>query len=313
MAIDEEKLSKIYQQGKGQGPSAQLDKAILEAAHAAVQQDKSDAVQQSEVTAERGKVRGPFSGGWPAMASIAALLLITVVLVPLIEQEAPPEALDYIDGTADRLKEKQVDADSVNKSEELPAVLKAKARSQTERHSSKPSQPGTQLPGTQLSEPLQSGALNETATSQKKNLSRQPLAAGETKRLKQPTVGGYTSQLLKPVPTAVMQSEQTVSDQVASGQAASKKAMNDEREPEIRPDADYKQEVSSTADTAMQEIKETALVEQADKWLQEIRELIENGNFIEARDELEQFKQYYPDEEIDAEISTLIKEFFQDE
>ena len=313
MTIDEEKLSKIYQQGKGQGPSAQLDKSILEAAHAAVQQDKDTAQHVAAAAGKRTKVSGPFSGGWPAMASIAALLLITVILVPLIEQETPPEVMpeasDYMDDAVGNLEEKQIEVAPANKSKELPAVLRAKTRAQAERHLSKPPQTGAQLPGTPLSGSLQSGALNESAALQKKNFSRQQTVPGETTRLKQSTVGGFTSQLLKPAPSAVMQSEGDVSEQSAPGQ----KAMSDERGTELKADIDYQQGISVTADMAEESIKETEIVLQPDKWLQEIRDLIDRRNFIEAREELEQFKQYYPDEDIDAEISRSINEYFQDE
>ena len=89
MTTDEDKISSIYQQGKEQGPPADLDSAILKAAHEAV--EKAPPADKSSV------VKSPFSGGWPAMASIAAVLVITVILIPLIKQEEQPPAFDMAD------------------------------------------------------------------------------------------------------------------------------------------------------------------------------------------------------------------------
>lgn len=89
MTTDEDKISRIYQQGKEQGPPAHLDDTILKAAHEAVEQAPS--MDHPHV------VKSPFSGGWPAMASIAAVLVITVILVPLIKQEEQPPAFDMAD------------------------------------------------------------------------------------------------------------------------------------------------------------------------------------------------------------------------
>jgi len=84
MTADEEKISSLYQQGKDQGPPAHLDNAILSAACEAVQETDSDLSGSKSAPAA-----GPFSGGWRATASIAAVLLITVILVPLINEESP--------------------------------------------------------------------------------------------------------------------------------------------------------------------------------------------------------------------------------
>ena len=58
---------------------------FLHAARDAV--DVSDG-QAGNVTQIKDTAKSPFSGGWPATASIAAVLIITVILVPLINQES---------------------------------------------------------------------------------------------------------------------------------------------------------------------------------------------------------------------------------
>lgn len=73
---DDNKISELYQHTKKQKPPMHLDDAILNMAKDAVQADNG-----------ASKVKGPFSGGWPISVSIAAVLVITVILVPLLQQE----------------------------------------------------------------------------------------------------------------------------------------------------------------------------------------------------------------------------------
>lgn len=83
---DEEKISNLYQQGKDKDPSVHLDDAILKMARDAVQADTQSATDK--IKQKDKKIKSPFSGGWPVTASIAAVLIITVILVPLLKQEA---------------------------------------------------------------------------------------------------------------------------------------------------------------------------------------------------------------------------------
>lgn len=86
MTTDDKKISDLYQQGKDQMPPEHIDDAILKAAHEVLVD-----TEKSGSTVDRpAKVTGPFSGGWPAVTAIAAVLIITVILVPLINQQAPP-------------------------------------------------------------------------------------------------------------------------------------------------------------------------------------------------------------------------------
>lgn len=116
MTTDEEKISSIYQQGKEQGPPAHLDSTILKAAHEAVEQE----MPADRPSANKSSVvKGPFSGGWPVMASIAAVLVITVILVPLIEQEEPaPVVSDTSVGEPELLQELSLDQISEQASEQ---------------------------------------------------------------------------------------------------------------------------------------------------------------------------------------------------
>lgn len=82
MNSDEEKISDLYREAEAPVPSKQLDDAILAASRDAV--------------AKPAKSTGPFSAGWPALASIAAVIVITIILIPTLihEQQQPaPEQI----------------------------------------------------------------------------------------------------------------------------------------------------------------------------------------------------------------------------
>ena len=76
MNTDDEKISSLYQASTKTGPPENLDESILAAARDAVAKPVS--------------AKGPFSGSWPALASIAAVVVITVILVPVLNKEQQP-------------------------------------------------------------------------------------------------------------------------------------------------------------------------------------------------------------------------------
>ena len=79
MNSDDEKISSLYQQADSPAPSKALDEAILAASRNAVDRPAA--------------TRGPFSGAWPAAASIAAVIVITIIMVPILKQQEPQQAL----------------------------------------------------------------------------------------------------------------------------------------------------------------------------------------------------------------------------
>ncbi|MBE9559355.1 MAG: hypothetical protein IMF15_01135 [Proteobacteria bacterium] len=117
MTTDEDKISSIYQQGKEQGPPAHLDAAILRAAH--------EAVEQAPPTDHPHVVKSPFSGGWRATVSIAAVLIITVILVPLMEQEEP---LPIVFDELEQIQKQSQQQESVAHENALLRKEKAKKR-----------------------------------------------------------------------------------------------------------------------------------------------------------------------------------------
>jgi hypothetical protein len=73
MTDEDKKISSIYQEASSTEPPAHLDNSILAASRDAV---------------ERGpRAKSPFSGGWPVPASIAAVVIIAVIIVPVIMHE----------------------------------------------------------------------------------------------------------------------------------------------------------------------------------------------------------------------------------
>lgn len=73
MTAEDKKISSIYQEASSTEPPAHLDNAILAASR--------DSVERTP------RAKSPFSGGWPIPASIAAVIIIAVIIVPVIMHE----------------------------------------------------------------------------------------------------------------------------------------------------------------------------------------------------------------------------------
>jgi hypothetical protein len=79
MNTDDEKISSLYHEADTPAPAKTLDDAILAASRDAANKPAS--------------TKGPFSGRWPAAASIAAVIVITIILVPILKQQESQQAL----------------------------------------------------------------------------------------------------------------------------------------------------------------------------------------------------------------------------
>lgn len=73
MKQDDDRIKDLYRQSATEQPPAHLDEAIL-------------AASRKAVSARRRPV-APFSGRWQLPASLAAVLIVTVLLVPLLQEE----------------------------------------------------------------------------------------------------------------------------------------------------------------------------------------------------------------------------------
>jgi hypothetical protein len=87
MNNDDERISSLYREAGAPGPSKALDDAILEASRTAVKKPAA--------------ANGPFSGGWPAIASIAAVIVIAVILVPILRHQPAPQFTPHTSMDAD--------------------------------------------------------------------------------------------------------------------------------------------------------------------------------------------------------------------
>ncbi|KPJ96608.1 MAG: hypothetical protein AMJ55_01900 [Gammaproteobacteria bacterium SG8_15] len=85
---DDKYLSDIYASLKQEQPSSEQDEKILAAARKPVATDDA-AVTKSNSSLIPKKAAGPFSGRWAVPVSLAAVIVLSVTLVVMIERERP--------------------------------------------------------------------------------------------------------------------------------------------------------------------------------------------------------------------------------
>lgn len=272
MTTDEDKISNLYQQGKDQagkdqgdkdqGPPAHLDKAILKAAH--------EAVEHVSPVDELSIVKGPFSGGWRATVSIAAVLIITVILVPLIEQEEQePEFNDRVNGHVDESQATLAFKDEIAELE-LKQLRKEKTKKRVMQDTAKaPPEGVAQLNKFQT--------FSESDSAEEQAVARQNIAAMRS---------------ASPAPATVETSMTT--DASDSPQQEAKTELTYQKKQLSQP------KVMAFKDPMTEELS-------PEQWLKNIRQLIEKGDIKTARKELADFRLRYPDEEIEQSILDAIK------
>jgi len=281
MIIDDKKISSLYQQGKEQGPPAHLDSAILGAAQDAVQ----DAVQDSRQAKKPATAGSPFPSGWRAPASIAAVLIITVILVPLLQQEEMTPDVSPVADEPSILKKEQ-DLNRVPDAGKPGAIkagrqvnVTAKKRSQT-----------TVLEAEQASQ-LYSAPEKAVNTD---SFNRGKQFAAEEKIAAVKTLPVMSEQSLSAVqrtqPASALPGASVLHDQKQNAR-------------KLKVSAEIKQQGRQMPD-AEKKSSETMAVK---PWLQKIRQLIAQGDLDLAQKELDEFKLRYPDENIDSLIVNQLK------
>jgi len=286
MTTDEEKISRLYKQGKEAGPSTHLDHIILSAARDAVEDDAAQERQQANkpVISRSPLVNSPFSGGWRVSVSIAAVLVITVILVPLLQQE---EMSPTVPGIA----------------EETPVLIKEQGLIR---------EANVNAPGDR-----KNGATKENTEVQKIIKKRSKMAVLEQEqasRLHQVPAGTLNvntfssgnqfsaEEKIAPVRTVPEKSERLLpSAQKPQPASAPVGAIVDDQEQ--KASAGIKQQDMGMLDAD----KNSSVTMTAKLWLQKIRQLIAQGDLDLARQELDEFKLHYPDEDIDPSIVDLLK------
>ncbi len=286
MTTDEEKISRLYKQGKEPGPSADLDNIILSAARDAIQDDVAQDRQQANKPAivRSPLVSSPFSGGWRVSASIAAVLVITVILVPLLQQEEiSPTVSGVADETPILVKEQDpiratnVNASDVRKNGAAKENMEVK---KTVKNRSKMAV--LQQDQASLLPPVPADALNANTFSSGKQFSAEEKIA--------------------PVRTAPEKSKRLLSS-VQEPQPASAVVGATVYDQEQKASAEIKQQAMGVLDAA----KKSSVTMAAKPWMQKIRQLIAQGDLDLARQELDEFKLRYPGEDIDQSIVNLFK------
>jgi hypothetical protein len=276
MTTDDKKISSLYRQGKKQVPPKHLDDAILNAAHAVVSEEKNGVLNDQTTLSRLVIVKGPFSGGWPASVVIAAVLIITVILVPVINREVPPERSRLADRPFELLQEQET-ITRTNAYQEDPGIeAEINARAKADTSSMKQGRRLSQVP--------------------QDSLDSQLLKPGKTEQAKQITSDASRSAMGAAVQTTLPERSEVPA-------AASLKAIEFKKYAQ-KPAAEKEQRASGLIAT----YEKFSDVLTPKEWLKNIQQLIDHGEFDLAKQELDEFNKLYPDEEIDSLILKRLKE-----
>ena len=302
--IDDENISKIYERGKHGVPPAHLDDSILNAAREAV--DVSDAqadnvTQINDAVKIKNIAKSPFSGGWPATASIAAVLIITVILVPLINQEsdAPSsvpvvtpedESLAKSTGISNRaddvavemkkrLTVQQQDLRSVQMPIRLPKAVTPSIQSDAFNTRS-PETLSNMNGAAETDGSIRSGGfMREESAMLGSSMGKRSLAPQKSRESTNRKAVLYKAK-------STRKKERLADDMFESEAMAGDFVQSDSMQLEAR------QQVSSKGYGA-----KTGVM-QPKKWLEKISLLLDASDFEQAETEVEEFRRCYPDEVI---------------
>ena len=263
MSTEDEKISNLYQQDNKQQPPAHLDEAILNAAREAVSStQKTDNVNSTKPTT----IKGPFSGGWPAAVSIAAVLIISIILVPLINEEAPTQSTSSDLDIENRslLEDDAVDRELVEQLDRMKATQRA---SSIQEKTKKEARPLLQSPsissgkGQVFQDALNPVTLESTAIKEKSLPMRKLRSTEEESRTEKNNHYNY-----------LLSSPQEDKSSAATNSINS------------------------------QNIPASISILSPQSWLEKVQLLINQNNIKAAKKELDAFKVEYPDEKIEQSI-----------
>ena len=295
---DDENISKIYQRGKQGKPPAHLDDSILNAARDAV--DVSDG-QAGNVTQIKDTAKSPFSGGWPATASIAAVLIITVILVPLINQESDvPSSAPVV------TSEEEPSAKSAGISNRVDdSAVEMKKRLTVQQQDLRSVQSPARLPKA-VTPSMHSDAFNTRSSETLSNMNGAAEAGGSIKS------GGFMRE--ESAMLGASMGEKSLAPQ-KSRESTNRKAMlykaKSARKKEQLAGKMFESEAvvrdfvqsDSMQPEAIQQVSSKGYgaktgVMQPKKWLEKISLLLDTSDFEQAETEVEEFRRCYPDEVI---------------
>ena len=87
MKQDDDRIKELYRQSATEQPPAHLDDAILAASRKAVSAKCPRALSRLLRSLTLPRPAAPFSGRWQLPVSLAAVLIVAVLLVPLLQEE----------------------------------------------------------------------------------------------------------------------------------------------------------------------------------------------------------------------------------
>jgi len=274
--IDDEDISKIYQRGK-QEPSAHLDDKILNAARDAVDAPSTALNDKVQVNS---KTKSPFSGGWPATASIAAVLIITVILVPLINNELDSPEVQSSEKSLDKSIKKSVEQSLVrppailNRVDDGSVVMERRVAMQQQKSRSESAQIQTSI---RAPKAVTKAPSFNSDMQQKKSLR-------ELSGVDDVAGAGVLSGVLPR--RAPVRMEAATEERLPAPQRKARLVENKGQ--------------FERGEIAAYGVDPDVLpgVMQPKKWLEKISRLLDASNFEQAEAEVEEFRRCYPDEVI---------------
>jgi len=254
MSSEDKKISELYQALESSEPPAHLDKTILAASRHAIK--------------HRSRARGPFSGGWPVTVSVAALVLFTIVVVPITMHEITPEP-----GVV-----------AIDSQDKMLAPKKKTQPSQTRRREPSP-----------VAETENRGLSNQIEA-ESPALAATPQVVGPAKNIRQATESG--GPVFGALSDNGLSGLKALNGRLAKQAAAEQEYLGGNK-------AEQKM-ARMPASRAMSE-KPGKLFRTADDWLKTIKQLLDNNETDKARKEYEDFKKAYPDYTVDTKLLNRLK------
>ncbi|GMQ87671.1 MAG: hypothetical protein BMS9Abin08_0876 [Gammaproteobacteria bacterium] len=130
MKQDDDRIRDLYRQSASEQPPTHVDEAVLAASRKAVSTKCPRAPSRLLRSLTLLRSVAPFSGRWQLPASLAAVLIVTVLLVPLLQQESRDTEIPVPSAVVPR--DTAVSAPPALMQREVAAPKKYKARLRTD-------------------------------------------------------------------------------------------------------------------------------------------------------------------------------------
>jgi len=271
----EDVVRRAYRQLQSSEPSDDIDRAIIDAA-------RKEAGQGAKTGGP-----GPFSGHWFVPVSLAAVLVLTVGIVLTLEKETGNELYE-----ADQYRAQETEI--------KPKTTKApSAKTQAVPREREMRQKAAPEAGARMTQPEPARSVESVEIlKEKKTMDVQSAPA----MMQQPAPA---ESKLKPAATEDLSSQPTAEE--PKRKAAPAPAAPAPEETVVAP-ADAKptlRKLEPESGVVSGNAQQQAPARDAEAWIKEIRELIQQDRANEARQRLNEFVRAYPDYPLDDELSAL--------